>query len=375
MEFLKHSARIVVGLVFIFSGFVKGIDPWGSAYKFSDYFIAMNLEWLVWSAFPLGILLAFTEFAIGIGLLFHAFYRFASWMALVFMIFFTGLTLWIAIENPVTDCGCFGDALVLTNWQTFYKNLVLILLTLIVFYYRNRIFPVPGRKAGAILFGASVLIYAGFVIYSYNHLPVFDFRPYRVGVHIPEAMAVPAEAPRDEYENILYYKNRKTGEVKEFSQENYPWQDTINWQFHDAESILISKGYEPPIHDFTIETIEGENIIDFFLYDERFVFMVVAYDLNRFNTSRLEPINALAGWAAEQGMSFIGLTSTHLEDAEIFARDHGIPFDFFSCDEITLKTIIRSNPGLVVLKDGTVMAKYHVNDIPSPEEFKEKFMN
>jgi hypothetical protein len=335
----------------------------------------MNLEWLVWSAFPLGILLAFAEFAIGIGLLFHTFYRFATWMALIFMIFFTGLTLWIAIENPVTDCGCFGDALVLTNWQTFYKNVVLIILTLIVFYYRNRIFPLPGRKTGAILFGTSVLVYAGFVIYSYNHLPVFDFRPYRVGVHIPEAMTVPADAPRDEYENILYYKNRKTGEVKEFSQENYPWQDTINWQFHDAESILISKGYEPPIHDFTIETIDGENIIDFFLYDERFVFILVAYDLNRFNTSRLEPINALAGWAAEHGMSFIGLTSTHLEDAEIFVREHGIPFEFFSCDEITLKTIIRSNPGLVVLKDGTVMAKYHFNDIPAPEEFKEKFMN
>src|SRR6056297_3261824 len=145
MNFIKHLSRILVGITFIFSGFVKGIDPWGSAYKFSDYFNAMGLEWLVWAAFPLGVLLAFTEFAIGIGLVFNVFIRLFSWLALIFMAFFLPLTLWIAIENPVTDCGCFGDALVLSNWETFYKNIVLMVLTFIVFRYRKNMKKKPDK--------------------------------------------------------------------------------------------------------------------------------------------------------------------------------------------------------------------------------------
>src|SRR5690554_6923400 len=134
MKFVKHAARIIVGLTFMFSGFVKGIDPWGSAYKFSDYFTAMQIDWLQWAALPLGILLSFAEFAIGASLLFNVFLRLFAGLALVFMLFFTGLTLWVAVENPVTDCGCFGDALVISNWATFYKNVILLGLTLIIFY-------------------------------------------------------------------------------------------------------------------------------------------------------------------------------------------------------------------------------------------------
>jgi len=137
MKAIKHISRILVGITFIFSGFVKGIDPWGSAYKFTDYFNAMGLEWLTWAAFPLGLILSFAEFAIGVGLLFNTFTRFFSWLALLFMAFFLPLTLWIAIKNPVTDCGCFGDALVISNWETFYKNVVLMVLTLIIFRYRK----------------------------------------------------------------------------------------------------------------------------------------------------------------------------------------------------------------------------------------------
>src|SRR5690554_3670886 len=179
MKVVKHFSRIVVGIIFIFSGFVKGIDPWGSAYKFTDYFNAMHMEWLIWAALPLGILLAFAEFAIGVALLFNAFLRFFSWLALLFMIFFTGLTLWIAIENPVTDCGCFGDALVISNWETFYKNVVLIVLTVVVFIYRNNMKGLPGKKTGFVLSFLMVAVYAGIVIHSFNYLPVFVFRPFK----------------------------------------------------------------------------------------------------------------------------------------------------------------------------------------------------
>ncbi len=375
MKVLKLVARILVGITFIFSGFVKGIDPWGSAYKFSDYFMAMNLEWLQWAAFPLGILLSFAEFAIGVALLFNTFLRFFSWLALLFMVFFTGLTLWISIENPVTDCGCFGDALVISNWETFYKNVVLLLLTIIIFRFRNDKKKQSGKKVSYVLSSLSVVVYFIFVVYSYNHLPVFDFRPYKVGVNIPEAMAFPEDAQQDEYESIFYYKNKNSGEVEQFTEENYPWQDTLNWEFHDMESILVEEGYEPPIHDFTIETPEGDNIIDFFLYDENYVFMLVAYDLNKTSTQPQEKINSLAEWAIGQDMQFIALTSSLPEDSEAFAREHDAPYEFFNCDEITLKTIIRSNPGLMVIKDGTIVAKYHYNDIPTPEEFEQEIIN
>lgn len=370
MRIIIQLARIIVGITFIFSGFVKGIDPWGSAYKFIDYFFAMGLEWFNWAAFPLGVLLAFIEFAIGVGLLFNIFVRLSSWLAFIFMIFFTVLTLWIALYNPVSDCGCFGDALVLTNWQTFYKNIVLIILTWIVFAHRNnmpRIMPgIIPKIGGAIV----VVIYVITAVYSYNHLPVFDFRPYKIGTNIPEAMSIPEGAPQPEYENIFYYENKNTGEIKQFTEENYPWEDTLNWEFNNLESLLIDKGYEPPIHDFTIETPEGENIIDFFIYDEDYVFMIIAYDLKKSNIESQDKINILAEWAMEQGYEFICLTSSLPDDSQKFAQQHQIQYEFFNCDEITLKTIIRSNPGLMVIKNGTIVAKYHYNDIPDPEEFQ-----
>jgi hypothetical protein len=233
----------------------------------------------------------------------------------------------------------------------------------------------PGKKTGLTLAVLSVVIYSFIVFHSYNHLPVFDFRPYKVGVNIPEAMATPADAPQDVYENIFYYKNKNTGEVEQFTEENYPWQDTINYEFHDMESNLIQEGYDPPIHDFRIETPEGDDIIDFFLYDDNYVFMLIAYDLKKSNTKSQEEINTLAHWAMDEGMTFICLTSSLPEQSAEFAEEHGAPYEFFNTDEITLKTIVRSNPGLMVLKNGTIIAKYHYNDIPTPEDFKQEFIN
>lgn len=375
MKFVKHIARILVGITFIFSGFVKGIDPWGSAYKFSDYFNSMGLEWMLWAVFPLGVLLSFAEFAIGVALLFNVFIRFFSWLALLFMVFFTGITLWIAVENPVTDCGCFGDALVITNWETFYKNIVLLILTIIVFVYRKNMKGYFSKKIPYTLSAVAVAAYIVLVIYSYNHLPVFDFRPYKVGVNIPEAMSYPDDAPRDVYENIFFYKNKNTGEVKKFTEENYPWQDTVNWEFESMESDLVQEGYKPPIHDFSIVTPDGEDITDFFIYDENYVFILVAHDLDKTCTREQEEINRLANWAMENGMSFICLTSSLPAESAEFAQEYNVPYEFFNTDEITLKTMIRSNPGLLVLKDGTVLAKFHYNDIPTPEEFQENIMN
>ena len=373
MKAIGHFSRIIVGITFIFSGFVKGIDPWGSAYKFLDYFAAMGIDWLSWSAFSLGVILAFAEFLIGVALLFAINIRFFSWGALLFMLFFTPLTLWIAIANPVTDCGCFGDALVISNWETFYKNVVLIILAIIVFVQRGKLKPLLG-KVSPLMGYITILAYTVLVGYSYYHEPVFDFRPYKVGVNIVEAMTIPDDAPHDVYENIFYYRNKNTNEVKRFTEEDYPWQDTDNWEFESMESNLISQGYRPSIKSFSVETREGENIYDLFLLDPDYVFMLIAYDINKSATRNQPKINELANWAMGEGYSFICLTSSLFDDCERFAEATGAPYEFFHADEIDLKTMIRSNPGLIVLKDGTIVAKYSRNAIPSPEEFKNEFL-
>ena len=373
MKLFYHFSRFIIGTTFIFSGFVKGIDPWGSAFKFNDYFQAMGLSWFAWASFGLGILLAFAEFAIGVAILFQIRVKFFAWLGILFMVFFTGLTFWIAIANPVTDCGCFGDALVISNWETFYKNLVLIVLAFVVFKYRKTAKPLLHMKLNYAVGVVVVFAYIGAVYYSYNHLPIFDFRPYKVGVNIPEAMSYPEDAEQDVYENIFYYKNKNTGDIEKFTESNYPWKDTVNWEYSDSESILVSEGYKPPIHDLTFQSREGDDVIDFFIHDENYVFVFISYDLFGASTKNMAKVNELASWAAENGDTFIGLTATLLEDTDAFLEENGAAFEFFNCDEITLKTMIRSNPGLMAIKNGTIVGKWHYNDIPSPEGFMEEF--
>lgn len=368
---LKLLARILLGLTFVFSGFVKGIDPLGSAYKFTDYFNAFHMPWLTDLAFALGILLAAVEFAMGVALIFNFYLRLISWFTLAFMVFFTILTFVLALTNPVTDCGCFGDALVITNWQTFYKNIVLLALAIYVFLQRKNFRSKNGPVLSIAFTAMTIVFYFYLVDYSYNHLPIIDFSPYKVGVNIPDAMKTPEGAPKAIYENNFVYKNIKTGKEKEFTEANYPWQDTLNWKFVKMEDpVLIQKGYTPPIHDFRIETPEGEDIKDFFLYEEKGTFMVIAYNLDKTNREGMKKIAQLAIEAKRKGYKFIALTATSPDSFETFKAETGVDFDFFNTDEITLKTIIRSNPGLILLKKGTILGKYHFNDIPKPEELE-----
>ena len=373
MNYLKHIARIIIGITFIFSGFVKGIDPMGSVYKFTDYYHAMGMEWFNWSSLPLGFIIPFAEFAIGIALFFNVFTRFFSLMALLFMGFFLPFTLWIAIKNPVTDCGCFGDALVISNWETFYKNIILSACAIIVFIYRKKMNFKWGEKPGYWLAGITTLSYVAIVFYSYNHLPIIDFRPYKEGVNIPESMKFPEGAPKDVYENVFYYKNKATGKVEKFTEQNYPWQDTVNWVYDRMESKLVKPGYIPPIHDFSIQSSQGEDVTDFFLYDKNYVLMLIAHNLEKSSLKPQEKINTLANWAKENNIMFVCLTSTLPDQAAEFAKKTRAPYEFFNCDEIALKTMIRSNPGLTLIKNGTILKHWHYNDIPTPEDFKKKY--
>ena len=362
MKIIQIASRIIVGVIFIFSGFVKDIDPLGSTYKFIDYFEAFHLSFLNFVAFPLAILLSTGELVIGINLLLGVRMRLTSYALLVFMSFFTILTLFLAIYNPVTDCGCFGDAIILTNWQTFWKNVIILIPAFIVFYSRNKFKPFYSSIIEWRMTLSFILAGALISVYCYRNLPLLDFRPYKTGTNIPEKMIVPDDVPADEYETILVYE--KNGSRKEFDIENFPWQDTT-WKWVETRQILTRKGYEPPIHDFTITTSEGYDITDIVISDQNYSFLVIADDLSKANIDAFKKINKVAeSCRGNDNCSFYCLTSSTNEEIKSFRNKVKTDFDFYLADEIALKTIIRSNPGLLLIKGGNITGKWHYNNIP-----------
>lgn len=366
MKQLRFISRLLVGFVFIFSGFVKAIDPMGSTYKFTDYFLAFGMDSFQAIAFPLAILLSTIEFIVGIALFFNARKEQASWMALLFMTFFTPLTLVLAISNPVTDCGCFGDALVLSNWETFSKNIIILALTLFVFVGRKEKDTYPRWQQNLLLISTTVFcLYLS--VYSYKHLPIIDFRPYHIGANISDGMKIPEGAPLDEYRSILIYE--KDGVKKEFDESNYPWQDST-WKFVDSKQIQTKKGYTPPIHDFSISNEMEGDITNMVLNDKNYTFLLVSKNLKEIDKDVQDKIKELSTFALENGISFIGLTASPIENIQEFKAEHQLPFEFYNTDEIQLKTIIRANPGFVLLRKGTILDKWHYNDFPKVKELQ-----
>lgn len=371
MKLVKNLCRIIVGIVFIYSGFVKGIDPLGSDYKFTDYFNAFGMGWMNATTLFFSFALSLTEFLIGIALLFNLWVSRLAWESLLFMVFFTPLTLVLALTNPVSDCGCFGDAMVLTNWQTFWKNIILLLLTIMVFVYRREYkssLPLMGQFSFLALAGAGMLCLS---IYCYRHLPVLDFRPYAVGKNITEEMRLPEGAETNQYKVTLKYRNKQTGKIQSFTEENYPWQDTLNWEYESSSEQLVKKGYITPIHDLVIEHPTFGNITDEILEDNNHTLLAVAYDLNQSDTQCQPVINRLAEYAREKGFRFYGLTSSTEQDIEAYKKRYHVPYEFCTADEIQLKTMIRSNPGVIVLREGTILGKWAGKDVPGMKELQE----
>ena len=366
---LTTISRWIFGLVFIFSGFVKGIDPWGLEYKLVDYLQPMGLHSLT-SLAPLGsFILPFAEFFIGATILLCVEIRITSLLGLLFMAFFTPLTLYVAVKNPVTDCGCFGDALVISNWATFYKNIVLSAMIILVFIRRKTIEPVILGKWRYYRTAIISTIYLSFVVWSVRHDPVFDFRPYKAGVNIPKSMKMPEGEQTDVYSNTFFYKNKQTNEVKKFTDTNYPWKDTLNWKYESmGEPLLVKKGYTPPIHDFQLRTAPGDDVTSFFFADDKPTFFLIASNLSKSSLKKQGQINGLAVWARLAGYKFVCLTSTTGPRLEEFKKTANPTYEFLFGDEVTLKTIVRGNPGLLYLRSGTIMGKWHYNDIPTVEE-------
>ena len=371
MRLVKNLCRIIVGIVFIYSGFVKGIDPLGSDYKFTDYFNAFGMGWMNATTLFFSFALSLAEFLIGTALLFNLWVSRMAWGSLLFMAFFTPLTLVLALTNPVSDCGCFGDAMILTNWQTFWKNIILLLLAIMIFMYRKEYkssLPLVGQFSFLALAGAGMLCLS---VYCYRHLPVLDFRPYAVGKNIMEGMRLPEGAKPDQYEVTLKYKNKQTGEIRSFTEENYPWQDTLNWEYESSSERLVKKGYITPIHDLVIEHPTLGNITEEILEDDNHTILAVAYNLNQSDTQYQPAINRLAEYAREKGIRFYGLTSSTERDIEAYKKRNHVPYEFCTADEIQLKTMIRSNPGVIILREGTILDKWAGKDVPDVKELQD----
>lgn len=354
-------ARLLLGCVFIFSGFVKLIDPLGFSYKIEDYLRAFGgvFESIALIAFPAAIAVSTLELLIGLNWVFKVQVKRTTLLTLLFMSVMTPLTLYIAIKNPVSDCGCFGDALVISNWATFYKNIVLVLLVVLMLVFKNKIRPLFVSKMEWLAVFVFVFIGIGLSVYSYKHLPLIDFLPYKVGVSIPDAMIVPDNAPSDEYKTTFIYA--KNGVEKEFTLENYPKGDS-SWVFVDQKTVLLSKGYQPPIHDFTIVNAQYDDITEQVLYDSGYTYLLVMYDITQTSEEGAQKAEIIYQKALKDGVKFYALTASTDDDVQNFVQKTGVTFPFCKTDPITLKTIIRANPGLVLLKKGTIVGKWNWRD-------------
>ena len=356
-------ARTLLALIFLFSGFVKAVDPLGTVYKIQDYLhegFGGVFQWAIPAAGVAAVCLITLEWLLGISMLMNVRTQWTSWITLLFYCIMTPLTLYIAIANPVSDCGCFGDALVITNWQTFWKNIILLLLSICLVICRKAIPELFSWWMEIIIALAALGSVAGIMGYSYTHLPQIDFRPYKVGNHIPTLMEIPDDAEVDQYEITLIYA--KDGKEQTFTLENYPKGDP-EWTFVDQKSVLIKKGYVPPIHDFEIETLEGDYITQDILESEEPVTLVVMYDLSKTDTTQLEKLM----YMIHEYPRVYFLTASGEEEIFAFAEELGWDEEttystFCFTDPITLKTIVRANPGVIVVQNGTIIDKYNLKN-------------
>lgn len=350
--------RTLLGVVFIFSGVVKAIDPLGTVYKIEDYLKAFGgfftdllpmAEVAAWGLIVLELLL-------GICMLFNVRTQWTAWIALLFYCVMTPLTLYIALTNPVSDCGCFGDAIVLTNWQTFWKNIVLILLAIILIALRKSVHALWQTWMECVIAIVAIVVAVLFMAWTKNHLPVKDFRPYKIGNHIPTLMEYPEDAEPDQYEISLIYAKEDVEQA--FTLENYPKGDST-WTYIRTESKLIKKGYEPPIHDFEIINTYGEDITWNILESEDPITLVIMYDLTKADKNQMDKVESLL---SDEEKEYI-LTGSSTDEIIALSLEYPTLSErICTCDPVTLKTIVRANPGVIVVQNGVIIDKYNIRN-------------
>lgn len=361
-----NLCRIICAGVFILSGFVKAVDPTGSRIKFQDYLAVVGMENSVPEILLLfaAIGLAMFEFVLGIYFLFGIRRRFSTVFGVIFMVVMTPFTLYLALANPVSDCGCFGEAIKLTNWQSFFKNVVLLICVLSMYRWQKRMPKFLTDKTQWVVSLASMLYMMLISVYGIRYLPIFDFRPYKIGTDIKKSMEIPKGAPKSEFETTFILK--KDGVTKEFTLENYP---DSTWTFVDSKSVLVKQGFEPAIQNFSISTLhEGEDITEEVLSDKGYTFLLVAPYLEKASDSSIDLINELYDYSTKYGYHFYCLTSSTGKAIDKWVDETGAGYQFCNTDATTLQTIIRSTPGLVLLKKGVVINKWSNASLPDEYE-------
>ncbi len=361
-----NICRFILAVTFIFSGYVKAIDPLGTLYKLKDYAAAMALNDILpdWALVIVAIALGALEFSLGVFMLFAVRRHMVSKLTLALMSVMTALTVWIYIADPVKDCGCFGDALTLTNGETLLKNIVLIACATLVAWRPVDMARFISRTNQWIVRYYTITYIVVTSVYCLYTLPIFDFRPYHVGMNIKQGMEIPEGAEQPEFESTFIL--RKNGVTREFTLDNYP---DSTWEYVDTKTVQTKKGYEPPIHDFAITTNDtGEDITEQVLTKKGYTFLLVSPRLAVADDSNFGDIDQIYEYAEENGVDFFCLTASTNEDIERWRELTGAEYTFCNADETTLKTMIRSNPGLILLKDGTIIGKWSHNALPQTDD-------
>lgn len=367
MKIITNIARILVGLLFIFSGFIKANDAVGFAYKLVEYFEVFGTHFLIPVALPLAIFICVFEIILGFTLLMGAKVKLTLWLLLLMIVFFTFLTFYSAYFQKVLSCGCFGDAIPLTPWQSFTKDLILLVLIIILFIGKQFITPIFGQRFENALLVIVIAASTAFPIYTYNYLPVIDFRPYAIGKNIPEqTKGIP-----DEVKFFYTLKDKKTGETTEVDKWPENWDQ--KYDYISSRTEVTKKGIDPKIKDFTISNLEGSDYTQDIIENPNYNFLLICYDLDKTEKDVFGKINDFAALCKQDSVAFILLTASTKETIEKFKQDTKTTVDFYNSDGTVLKTMIRSNPGLMLLKGGTVIDMWHYHSFPSFSDVKEKY--
>lgn len=367
---LNVVARVVVGLVFIFSSFVKGVDPMGTSFKITEYltawsFFGMSFDWLVPLATFMSMALIVVEFTTGVMLLFGAFRRLSAWVLVLMMLFFTFTTLFDAITNKVTDCGCFGDAIKLTNWQTFWKNIALDVPTVWIFLTRNlRRKQRFERDVLITLFAMVAMVLFG--LFNINNEPCIDFRSWKVGNQMMEM------DENAQVKSYVTYVNKETGEKDEFLSEDLvkrmedpAWEEKWEW-----ESSRVEDPHEIKADGFSMLDMDMNDHAKELIGMDDYLLIATVHHLDKVNEQGQQALKSVAAWAEENGVLMVLLSSALSEEVQSFLYENGLDnLDFYFADATAIETMARSNPGFVLMKGGKVMGKWHYRHADEIEEF------
>lgn len=376
-----HLLRAIVGLLFVFSGLIKANDPLGFGYKLQEYFEVFHITFFNDYATAFAIVLCTLEIVFGALLLLGIRSRSVALGLLLTIIFFTFLTFYSAFFKVVTSCGCFGDAIPLTPWQSFSKDILLLLMILFIFKNREQISPlICSDRLQRWMIGVVVVTSLGFGLYTYNFLPILDFLPYKIGNNIPALMLVPPGAPQDVYQITYTLKNTGNGETKSLTDKEYLssgiWKDKSWVITGEPESKLIEKGFDVKIKDLKITDSQGTDYNAEILENPYYNLVIVAYDLNKTDLVGIGDLNAIAMNAAENfNIRTVFLTANSPKDAEAFSEKNKLLMEIFYADAVPLKSMVRANPGVLLLKNGIVINKWHFHSLPDYNELAEKYFS